>query len=83
MTNVKNGSMLRPLDCRKLDALDEDDNDADCESIRRTKTCLGREKDLASGTMCLFEGWDVFVPHFHRGNGVEDNWHIRFRVCDL
>ena len=81
INKVKTGSMLRPLDYRKLDMLDEDDNDADCESIRRTKACLGKEKDLARGAMCLFEGWEVFVPCIHRDKEVEGSWHITFRVC--
>ena len=80
VNKVKKGSMLRPLDRDKLAALAKDDNDADCESIRRTKACLGKDKDLARGTVCLFEGWEVFVPHIHRDKGVEGSWHIRFRV---
>lgn len=84
LTNVKSGSMLRPLDYRKLDMLDKDDDDNDeCDSIQRTKACLGKEKDLARGIMCLFEGWEVFVPRIHRYGGAEDRWHITFRVCNL
>ena len=75
---VKKGSMLRPLDCDKLAALTKDDNDSDCESIRRTKACLGKDKDLASGIVCLFEGWEVFAPRIHQ---MEDHWVLRLRVC--
>lgn len=81
--NVKRGSMLRPLDYSKLDMLAEDDNDDDCDSIQRTKACLGKEKDLARGIMCLFEGWEVFAPLIHRHGGAENSWHVTFRVCSL
>ena len=83
--NVTRGSMLRPLDYRKLDMLAEDDNknNDDCDSIQRTKACLGKEKDLARGIMCLFEGWEVFVPRIHRDGGAENSWHVTFRVCNL
>ena len=84
LTNVKRGSMLRPLDYRKLDMLDEDDDDNDeCDSIQRTKAYLGKEKDLARGIMCLFEGWEVFVPRIHRDGGAENSWHVTFRVCNI
>lgn len=78
-TNVKKGSILRPLDYSKLDALIEEDNDADCDSIRRTKACLGKEKDLARGIMCLFEGWEVFTPCIHRDKEAENTWEVTFR----
>lgn len=81
--NMKKGSMLRPLDYYKLETLTEDDNDADCDSIRRTKACLGKEKDLARGVVCLFEGWEVFAPFIHRTKGNESYWQIGFRVCVL
>lgn len=83
VNEVKKGSMLRPLDLDKLGALAEEDKDADCDSIRRTKACLGKKKDLARGTMCLFEGWEVFVPYIHRDKEVESRWYITFRVCVL
>ena len=78
--NVNKGSMLRPLDYLKLDMLAKDDNDADCDSIRRTKTCLGKEKDLARGIVCLFEGWEIFAPRIHREKKDENIWHVTFRV---
>lgn len=82
-TNVKKGSILRPLDYSKLDALIEEDNDADCDSIRRTKAFVGKEKDLARGIMCLFEGWEVFTPCIHRDKEAENTWEVTFRVCVL
>ena len=81
IVSVRKGSMLRPLDYRKLNMLAEEDSDADCDSIRRTKTCLGKEKDLARGIVCLFEGWEVFAPRINRDKEVENNWHVIFRVC--
>ncbi len=75
--------MLRPLDRRKLDALAVPDNDAECDSIRRTKAYLAKEKDLARGVMCLFEGWDVFEPRIHHDREAENKWQIKFRVCVL
>ncbi|KAL9134547.1 MAG: hypothetical protein Q9175_004260 [Cornicularia normoerica] len=77
--NVKKGYMLRTLDYRKLDTLAEDDNDADCDSIRHTKACLGEEKDIGRGIVYLFEGWEVFAPLIHRDKEVEDSWHVTFR----
>lgn len=76
---VKEGSMLRPLNYLKLDMLVEDDNEADCDSIRNTKACLGEEKDLARGIVCLFEGWEVFSPRIHRDKEVGNGWHVTFR----
>ena len=81
IANVKNGTMLRPLDDRKLSMLERADNEADDDSIRRTKASLGKEKDLAGGIICLFEGWDIFVPVMHRGKEMESIWHVTFRVC--
>ena len=75
--------MLRPLDYRKLDTLIQGDNDTDCDSIRRTKAVLGKEKDLSRGIMCLFEGWKVFAPHIDRQKEVEPSWSITFCVCIL
>ena len=75
--------MLRPLDRDKLVALAEDDNNNDCDSIRRTKACLDEDQDLARGIVCLFEGWEVFAPYIHRDKEVEDSWHVTFRVCVL
>ena len=83
MKKVKEGSMLRPLDSLKLNMLVQDDNDADCDSIRLTKAYLGEDKDLARGIMCLFEGWEVFSPRIHRDKEVGSSWHITFRVCVL
>lgn len=81
---VKKGSMLRPLDRDKLLALGENENDNDCESIRRIKTCLGNEKNLAKGIVCLFEKWGVFAPYIRRDKEeTEDSWHVTFYVCVL
>ena len=80
---VKKGFMLRPLDRDKLIALAEDENDNDCDSIRRTKACLGKDKDLARGIVCLFEDWEVFAPHIHHDKEMEDSWHVTFYVCVL
>ena len=82
IASVKNGSMLRPLDYQKLDALAKTDDDADCDSIRRAKAHLGKEKNLPTGIVSLFEGWEVFAPQIHHDKDVERCWWITFCVCN-
>ena len=83
INNVEKGTMLRPLDYRKLELLAEDGNDSGCGSVRRIKIYLGKEKDLARGIVCLFEGWELFAPLLHCDIEAESNWHVTFRVCIL
>lgn len=81
INNMKKTSSLQPLDSRKLDALAQDIDNADCDCIRFTKILLGKRKFLDRGIMCLFQGWEVFEPRFHRDEEVENKWRVTFRVC--
>lgn len=79
--NVKNGSMVRPLDPCKLAALVYADGATECDFIQDTKAYLSEKKDLASGVLCLFNDWEVFAPSLDRDTERDEKWRLTFWVC--
>lgn len=80
-TNVKNGSMVRPLDPCKLAALVHADGTDQYDFIQETKIYLSEKKDLANGVRCLFDGWQVFAPRLHHDKERDEKWRLTFQVC--
>ncbi|KAL9067421.1 MAG: hypothetical protein Q9161_006930 [Pseudevernia consocians] len=78
-TNVKNGSMVRPLDPCRLAALASVKGSDECDFVQSAKAYLSKEKDLANGVLCLFEGWEVFAPRLRREKEWDEKWHLTFR----
>lgn len=76
--NVKNGSMVRPLDPCKLAALVYADGATECDFIQDTKAYLSEKKDLASGVFCLFNDWEVFAPSLDRDTERDEKWRLTF-----
>ena len=78
-TNVKNGSMVRPLDPCKLAALVHGDGTDQCDFIQ-ARIYSSEKKDLANGVLCLFglfDGWEVFTPSLH--HGASHSWYVLMR----
>lgn len=83
MINLKDGSMLEPLNSEKLDALLRDDDDAGCHKVSAARYFFG-EQDMAQGVEALLQAFKIFNPYllFEEKDGLRDwnNWHIEFYV---